>query len=232
MQNYSVDLTKTVKDIIPAMQSAMDSTASNFSGTTAPTPKFVGQQYYDTANKKLYICTAIADDGTGTWTDIFSDMIAAAKKEALSEAHPVGSYYFSDKPTNPGTLFGGTWEALPAGYGLVAQGTATAEDGSTLTFTAGSKYGEFKHQLTVGELAEHAHGQNINGSGADAWNGTYGSMVTQGGTNGTVDGYSAYVEGKHWTKNQNRVITDSSGNNAYHNNVSPGISVYAWHRTA
>lgn len=214
------------------MQSAMDSTASNFSGTTAPTPKFVGQQYYDTANKKLYICTAIADDGTGTWTDIFSDMVAAAKKEALSEAHPVGSYYFSDKPTNPGTLFGGTWEALPAGYGLVAQGTATAEDGSTLTFTAGNKYGEFKHQLTVGELAKHSHNQNINGNGTDAWNGTYGSMVTQGGKNGTVDGYSAYVEGKHWTTNQNRVITGSSGDNAYHNNVSPGIAVYAWHRTA
>ena len=121
------------------MQSAMDSTASNFSGTTAPTPKFVGQQYYDTANKKLYICTAIADDGTGTWTDIFSDMIAAAKKEALSEAHPVGSYYFSDKSTNPGTLFGGTWEAVAPGHTLVAQGTATAEDGSTLTFTAGNK---------------------------------------------------------------------------------------------
>ena len=152
MQTYSVDLTKTIKDIIPAMQSAMDSTASNFSGTTAPTPKFVGQQYYDTANKKLYICTAIADDGTGTWTDIFSDMIAAAKKEALSEAHPVGSYYFSDKSTNPGTLFGGTWEAVAPGHTLVAQGTATAEDGSTLTFTAGNKYGEFKHQLTVGEL--------------------------------------------------------------------------------
>ena len=88
------------------------------------------------------------------------------------------------------------------------------------------------HCLAVGELAEHAHGQNINGNGNDAWNGKYGPMVTQGGTNGTVDGYSAYVEGKHWTKNQNRVITDSSGNNAYHNNVSPGIAVYAWRRTA
>lgn len=56
-------------------------------------------------------------------------------------------------------------------------------------------------------------------------------MVTQGGKNGAVDGYSAYVEGKHWTANQNRVITDSSGGNAYHNNVSPGIAVYIWKRT-
>lgn len=74
--------------------------------------------------------------------------IANAKKEALLEAHPVGSYYFSDDATNPGTLFGGTWEAIDPGYGLIAQGTATAEDGTKLTFTAGNKYGEFKHQLS------------------------------------------------------------------------------------
>ena len=224
MQTYSVDLTKTVKDIIPAMQSAMDSTASNFSGTTAPTPKFVGQQYYDTANKKLYICTAIADDGTGTWTDIFSDMIAAAKKEALkealSEAHPVGSYYFSDKPTNPGTLFGGTWKALPAGYGLVAQGTATAEDGSTLTFTVGNKYGEFKHQLTVGELASHKHE-------ASDWI----AVNSQGGNTGTLfasSGIQWNWEINERSKQWNGTL--SVGDNQRHNNVSPCVAVYAWRR--
>ncbi|AXB82599.1 phage baseplate protein [Megasphaera hexanoica] len=223
MQTYSVDLTKTVKDIIPAMQSAMDSTASNFSGTTAPTPKFVGQQYYDTANKKLYICTAIADDGTGTWTDIFSDMIAAAKKEALSEAHPVGSYYFSDKPTNPGTLFGGTWEALPAGYGLVAQGTATAEDGSTLTFTAGQKSGEFKHQLSVWELASHQHEIITHTSGGQSttdhkWTASIANVAD----NTVVDISSGLVTAG----------TSISGNSEYHNNVSPVMAAYLWKRTA
>ena len=222
MQNYSVDLTKTVKDIIPAMQSAMDSTASNFSGTTAPTPKFVGQQYYDTANKKLYICTAIADDGTGTWTDIFSDMIAAAKKEALSEAHPVGSYYFSDKPTNPGTLFGGTWEAVDPGRALVAQGTATAEDGTTLTFTAGNKYGEFKHQLTVGELPgesiiwiKNTTSANINCHGLDV------------GTNNAA-------EPNIWCRApKNNAI--NAGFSCERQRVSvlpPSIAVYCWRRKA
>lgn len=28
------------------------------------------------------------------------------------------------------------------------------------------------------------------------------------------------------------MTTSSTGNNTYHNNVSPGIAVYAWHRTA
>lgn len=206
------------------MQSAMDSTASNFSGTTAPTPKFVGQQYYDTANKKLYICTAIAEDGTGTWTDIFSDMIAAAKKEALSEAHPVGSYYFSNKPTNPGTLFGGTWEALPAGYGLVAQGTATAEDGTTLTFTAGNKYGEFKHQLTVGELAKHGHDVITHLSGGtitldSRWKASIASL--KGNTVDDVGG-TGYIT----------AITMYAGDDDYHNNVAPCVAVYLWKRTA
>lgn len=224
MQTYSVDLTKTIKDIIPAMQSAMDSTASNFSGTSAPTPKFVGQQYYDTAHKKLYICTAIADDGTGTWTDIFSDMIAAAKKEALSEAHPVGSYYFSDKPTDPGTLFGGTWEAVAPGHTLVAQGTATAEDGSTMTFTAGSKCGEFKHQLTVGELAKHNH-ENGGWMWAVSYNFNTGTYNIPGATNGNAIEYTS-------GRDTQKVYSVSTGHNQFHNNVSPGIAAYIWKRVS
>ena len=76
---------------------------------------------------------------------------ALATKQAI---FPVGSIYISMTDSrNPSEILGfGTWESLPAGYGLVAQGTATAEDGSTLTFTAGQKSGEFKHQLSVGEL--------------------------------------------------------------------------------
>ena len=204
------------------MQSAMDSTASNFSGTTAPMPKFVGQQYYDTANKKLYICTAIADDGTGTWTDIFSDMVAAAKKEALSEAHPVGSYYFSDKPTNPGTLFGGTWEAVDPGRTLVAQGTATAEDGTTLTFTAGNKYGEFKHQLTVGELPaesiiwiKNTTSANIKCHGLDV-------------------GITNTAEPNNWCRapKNNAINAGFSCEKQRISMLSPSIAVYCWRRKA
>lgn len=202
------------------MQSAMDSTASNFSGTTAPTPKFVGQQYYDTANKKLYICTAIADDGTGTWTDIFSDMVAAAKKEALSEAHPVGSYYFSDKPTNPGTLFGGTWEAVDPGRALVAQGTATAEDGSTLTFTAGNKYGEFKHQLTVGELPRIIPTISVE----DA-------SVTQE-SNTSYFRWGNGLNYRFYTMQNDHDLIGLLGQNQAHNNIAPSISAYIWCRTA
>uniref|UniRef100_UPI00402A2013 phage baseplate protein n=1 Tax=Megasphaera sp. TaxID=2023260 RepID=UPI00402A2013 len=116
MSNVAIDLTKTVKEIITTMKTAIDNLNS------------------DVATNK----TAIDN----------------LKEQILEAVYPVGSVYVSITDSrNPADILGfGTWEALPAGYGLVAQGTATAEDGSTLTFTAGQKSGEFKHQITVGEL--------------------------------------------------------------------------------
>ena len=80
-------------------------------------------------------------------------------------------------------------------------------------------------------MAMHTHGQNINGNGHDDWDGKYGPMLVQGGSSGMNNGYSAFVEGMHWTTNQNRVITDPSGDNVYHNNITASIAVYIWKRT-
>ena len=146
--------------------------------------------------------------------------IANAKKEALLEAHPVGSYYFSDDATNPGTLFGGTWEAIDPGYGLIAQGTATAEDGTKLTFTAGNKYGEFKHQLTVGELPNHSHtvytDNNfcaVNTGNNNAWK----QALANANTPESGVSYSVHI--------------GAVGYNVYHNNIAPCRAVYIWKRT-
>ena len=116
MSNVAIDLTKTVKEIITTMKTAIDNLNTDVS-----------------SNK-----TAIDN----------------LKGHILQSVYPVGSVYVSITDSrNPADILGfGTWEALPAGYGLVAQGTATAEDGSMLTFTAGQKSGEFKHQITVGEM--------------------------------------------------------------------------------
>lgn len=85
--------------------------------------------------------------------------IANAILQTKKDLYPVGAIFISlTDSRNPAEILGfGTWEALPAGYGLVAQGTATAEDGTTLTFTAGEKTGEFKHKLSKGEIANHTH---------------------------------------------------------------------------
>ena len=173
MSNVAIDLTKTVKEIITTMKTAIDNLNS------------------DVATNK----TAIDN----------------LKTQILEAVYPVGSVYVSITDSrNPAAILGfGTWEALPAGYGLVAQGTATAEDGSTLTFTAGEKSGEFKHQLSVGELAKHNHLVNW-------YAGAMGEPYTQAAGNGrkTYDTYS-----------------ENAGNDEYHNNVSPCISAYLWKRT-
>lgn len=75
-------------------------------------------------------------------------LLADALAKQKLDAHPVGSYYWSNDSTSPATLFGGTWEALPPGYTLIAQGSGSDSFGS-FTYEAGKQYGERKHQLTT-----------------------------------------------------------------------------------
>lgn len=69
--------------------------------------------------------------------------------DTMKKIYPVGSIYISTVSTNPSELFGfGTWEAMPAGRVLLAQGKS---DWGT-TYEAGSTGGEATHQLIVGEF--------------------------------------------------------------------------------
>lgn len=154
-------------------------------------------------------------------TTTVNDAVLQAKKDL----YPVGSVYVSITDSrNPADILGfGTWEALPAGYGLVAQGTATAEDGSTLTFTAGQKSGEFKHQITVGELPKVSGAvKNYIVWGNDrAESGVLHSSV------GNTRFPSAATENAYGSE-----ISISFGNNQHHNNISPCVAVYSWRRTS
>lgn len=146
-----------------------------------------------------------------------STAVAAAMKQAKLDAHPVGSYYFSDDSTSPATLFGGTWEALPAGYTLIAQGSGTDDFGS-FTYTAGQKYGEREHQLTTDETPSHSHDYwldtNRNGSTTSD-----GSWFVDAGTKGD-------------TQHTQVRTTEPTGGNQPHENIPPCIAAYGWRRTA
>ena len=61
--------------------------------------------------------------------------------------YPVGSLYLSAVDTDPGVLFGGTWERIRDRF-LLAAGTA---------YGAGTTGGEAAHALTENELPAHAH---------------------------------------------------------------------------
>lgn len=75
--------------------------------------------------------------------------------ERLFDAiYPVGSIYISSNSTNPGTLFGGTWEAYAQGRTLIGNGT------SDQAFNAGATGGSSTHTLTTNEMPSHTHTQN------------------------------------------------------------------------
>lgn len=182
MSNVAIDLTKTVKEIITTMNTAIDNLNTDVS-----------------SNK-----TAIDN----------------LKGQILQAVYPVGSVYVSITDSrNPADILGfGTWEALPAGYGLVAQGTATAEDGTSLTFTAGSKYGEFKHKITVGELPKESPYAILS---AKQDGGLTSAAATDGGP---YAGRIVVSEGEN-----DSVLF---GGGEMFNNIQPVIAVYCWKRTA
>lgn len=151
-------------------------------------------------------------------------------KQAKLDAHPIGSYYWSNDSTSPATLFGGTWEALPAGYTLIAQGSGSDSFGS-FTYTAGQKYGERKHQLTTDELP------SISGT-IGSRNGENGGIFEKPATGvfsyqDPERGRTYAFEGDHsesWVSYHTAKL--SFGGNAAHNNIQPSIAVYCWKRTS
>ena len=85
----------------------------------------------------------------------------------IDQIYPIGSIYMSVNNIDPGTLFGGTWEAIENTF-LVAQGT---------NFTAG----------TSGGALNHSHTTNIGTSGGPSNNTSGGpSTNTSGSTALTV----------------------------------------------
>lgn len=135
----------------------------------------------------------VSSDGTFSFTNnqglknpdpvrvvpVLSDEI---KKEIALLAHPVGSYYQSDDPTDPGVLFGGTWQAI-RGVFLFSESDARPN---------GSTGGDESHTLSIDEMPEHGHGASSNSAGGHSH--TRGSMnitghVGQGYTsNGSING--------------------------------------------
>ena len=130
--------------------------------------------------------------------------------------YPVGSYYWSSNPTDPGTLFGGTWEQIKDRFVLAAGGS----------YTVGSTGGEATHALTVNEMPSHSHSlESI--TGYDDMNFINGSDAFLLQNSDTTLNYPSAKEAKMMYGN-----TGATGGSAAHNNMPPYIVAYCWHRTA
>ena len=127
----------------------------------------------------------------------------------LDNVYPVGSIYMNVNSTNPGTLFGGTWEQIQGRFLL----------GMSSSYPAGSQGGEATHKLTVPEMPSHSH-VALYGTSGDVDDFLGGSTedygVRPGSGNATSRAYN----------------TSSTGGGQAHNNMPPYLSVYIWKRTA
>lgn len=136
-------------------------------------------------------------------------------RQLVDLIYPVGSIYISTASTNPGTLFGGTWEAFAPGRVLI--GAGQGNDGTTsMSFTASSSGGKYKETLTIDQIPNHSHEQVVV---ADTHNNTglrsdYNNDVQNGG---------AFPQG---------INTNPTGGGQSHNNIQPYIVCYIWRRTA
>lgn len=138
--------------------------------------------------------------GTAAITELWAKMKAYVSTHSgggvsLSDVYPVGSIYMSINSTDPGTLFGGTWQRLTDTFLLAAGTTYAADDGTHTTATGG----EAEHTLTSDESGVPAHGHTYTpptiASSGGATNGITGGSHSHGTGNSTYDDYVITTNG-------------------------------------
>lgn len=139
----------------------------------------------------------------------------------LDNVYPIGSIYMNVNSTNPGTLFGGTWEQIQGKFLL----------GMSSSYPAGSQGGEASHTLTTEEMPSHGHNPaNEAGYYGFITNNqkafTVGDMGVQSGS-GRYYPYSTTA----FDISRNS-LTGTTGGGKSHNNMPPYLSIYIWKRTA
>nr|UWH97892.1 MAG: tail-collar fiber protein [Bacteriophage sp.] len=156
--------------------------------------------------------------------------------DVLKKIMHVGYIHFSTVNINPAELFGfGTWEAMPAGRVLLAQGKVETEN-YTHNFVAGETGGEFVHQLTVGEMPSHNHTGSTNTTGNHSHNtpttGTYEGngkgYDPGGGNNPNYTQCFTSEAGSH----SHTITIQNTGSSQSHNNMQPYIVCYIWKRVS
>lgn len=173
----------------------------------------------------------------------------------LDKVYPVGAIYTSVVATNPSQLFGfGTWEELPQGRMLLAQGS---------NYAAGSTGGEAMHTLTIAEMPRHSHYDDTEAAGNHNHGGTTNSsgnhnhnLVKNFGNSPNRAGNGTYINKDNSDNIRNletlkttdagshshTFTTTDNGNHTHrikadggsqpHNNMPPYLAVYMWKRVS
>ena len=128
----------------------------------------------------------------------------------LLAAHPVGSYYWSDDSTDPGRLFGGTWEEVTDVFLFAA-----ARD-NQVGYQAGDSGGSKTHTLTVDEMPSHTHRLGIDNPNGEQLGGS--KLQHLYNPNAIFYGLDDVIK--------------TAGGGQPHNNMPPYYATYCWRRIA
>jgi hypothetical protein len=145
--------------------------------------------------------------------------------------YPVGSIYMSVSYTNPGTLFGGTWEAFGQGRTLVGVSTGVqsqATGGSSTVSIAAHTHTTQAHKLTVDEMPIHGHfllNYNVNGTAGSYTNSSVQSNINKG------FGGNVKTDNEGGGKTHSHGNTGSAGGQSI-SVMQPYITCYMWKRKA
>lgn len=139
----------------------------------------------------------------------------------LDNVYPIGSIYMNVNSTNPGTLFGGTWEQIQGKFLL----------GMSSSYPAGSQGGEASHTLTTEEMPSHGHNP-ANQAGYYGFI-TNSKKAFEVGDMGVQSGSGRYYPYSTVAFDISRnSLTGTTGGGNSHNNMPPYLSIYIWKRTA
>lgn len=181
----------------------------------------------------MYVSSPEKDDNSQkvpstAWVrQIIAEEIQKASLFTLERIFPVGSIYTSlTDSRNPSEILGfGTWEPLPAGYTLIAQGQGADQFGS-FEYVAGQKYGERMPQLTTDELP-HIHGDVLDFARQDP-----AQKLTTHGVFSAPASVETVAFGSNKQSGQGDGFVMDFGKDVPHNNIPPSVCAYCWKRTA
>lgn len=140
--------------------------------------------------------------------------------------YPIGSVYISTESTNPGVLFGGTWQQTAKSRAIVGAGSNIANTrttygvyaAGTLNLQAGELIGEPWVTLDISEIPAHTHSSVKRNTGTDDSN---------------FSGHVANAcEANDTDTTKDTLTTGSAGGGNAHNNIMPAEVYYIWKRVS
>ena len=139
----------------------------------------------------------------------------------LDNVYPIGSIYMNVNSTNPGTLFGGTWEQIQGKFLL----------GMSSSYPAGSQGGEASHTLTTEEMPSHGHNPaNEAGYSGFITNSKKAFSIGDMGSQSGSGRYYPYASADFDISRN--TTTGSTGVSGTDKNMPPYLAVAMWKRTA